>query len=245
MTVSQNDVYNPLPFCLHGNRCELSQWDSDEPVPRTDLLKGVQGAHGILCLLSDKIDAEVLDAAGMHHWCQGCCGCGGADFSWSVFDCRTKLESDQHPLCGIWPFGFRWDQKTVNYAKKQKHSAVKGTFFLVTGLFVSVVVSVLDTRRMSWLMLRQNWLWHCCWPLLAGYRREWRKLKSKFPPSYTFAVISDSCNCCYRMFFSKPAAVMIMLVLFLSVVDGVPGSRSGCVDMVFLAALWESSDWDG
>lgn len=44
--------------------CEASVWDSDEPVPRTDLLKGVQGAAGILCLLSDKIDAEVLNAAG-------------------------------------------------------------------------------------------------------------------------------------------------------------------------------------
>ncbi|XP_007548313.1 glyoxylate reductase/hydroxypyruvate reductase [Poecilia formosa] len=44
--------------------CEVSQWDSDEPVPRAELLKGVQGAHGLLCLLSDKIDAEVLDAAG-------------------------------------------------------------------------------------------------------------------------------------------------------------------------------------
>ncbi|XP_054453493.1 glyoxylate reductase/hydroxypyruvate reductase [Anoplopoma fimbria] len=44
--------------------CEVSLWDSDEPVPRADLLKGVQGAHGLLCLLSDKIDAEVLDAAG-------------------------------------------------------------------------------------------------------------------------------------------------------------------------------------
>ncbi|XP_051275600.1 glyoxylate reductase/hydroxypyruvate reductase [Dicentrarchus labrax] len=44
--------------------CEVSLWDSDEPVPREELLKGVQGAHGLLCLLSDKIDAEVLDAAG-------------------------------------------------------------------------------------------------------------------------------------------------------------------------------------
>lgn len=42
----------------------MSSWDSDEPVPRAELLKGVQGAHGLLCLLSDKIDAEVLDAAG-------------------------------------------------------------------------------------------------------------------------------------------------------------------------------------
>ncbi|XP_029021635.1 glyoxylate reductase/hydroxypyruvate reductase [Betta splendens] len=44
--------------------CEVSLWDSDEPVPRSDLLRGVQGAHGLLCLLSDKVDAEVLDAAG-------------------------------------------------------------------------------------------------------------------------------------------------------------------------------------
>ncbi|CAL8267033.1 unnamed protein product [Boreogadus saida] len=44
--------------------CEVAQWDSDEPVPRAELLKGVEGAHGILCLLSDKIDAELLDAAG-------------------------------------------------------------------------------------------------------------------------------------------------------------------------------------
>ncbi|XP_029368569.1 glyoxylate reductase/hydroxypyruvate reductase [Echeneis naucrates] len=44
--------------------CEVSLWDSDEPVPKAELLKSVQGAHGLLCLLTDKIDAEVLDAAG-------------------------------------------------------------------------------------------------------------------------------------------------------------------------------------
>ncbi|XP_061691481.1 glyoxylate reductase/hydroxypyruvate reductase isoform X3 [Syngnathoides biaculeatus] len=44
--------------------CEVSLWESDEALPREELLKGVQGAHGLLCLLSDKIDAEVLDAAG-------------------------------------------------------------------------------------------------------------------------------------------------------------------------------------
>ncbi|XP_028314635.1 glyoxylate reductase/hydroxypyruvate reductase [Gouania willdenowi] len=43
---------------------EVCQWDSDEPVPRAELLTGVHGAHGLLCLLSDKIDAEVLDTAG-------------------------------------------------------------------------------------------------------------------------------------------------------------------------------------
>lgn len=45
----------------------MSLWDSDEPVSRAELLRGVQGAHGLLCLLSEKIDAEVLDAAGTHH----------------------------------------------------------------------------------------------------------------------------------------------------------------------------------
>uniref|UniRef100_A0A8C7SDV7 Glyoxylate reductase/hydroxypyruvate reductase n=2 Tax=Oncorhynchus mykiss TaxID=8022 RepID=A0A8C7SDV7_ONCMY len=44
--------------------CKVSLWDSDEPVPRAELLKGVEGAHGLLCLLSDKIDTEVLEAAG-------------------------------------------------------------------------------------------------------------------------------------------------------------------------------------
>ncbi|TNM98763.1 hypothetical protein fugu_013327 [Takifugu bimaculatus] len=45
-----------------GARCLV--WDSDEPLPRAELLKRVQGVDGLLCLLSDKIDAEVLDAAG-------------------------------------------------------------------------------------------------------------------------------------------------------------------------------------
>lgn len=41
-------------------------WDSDEPLSRAGLIKGVQGVDGILCLLSDKIDTEVLDAAGSY-----------------------------------------------------------------------------------------------------------------------------------------------------------------------------------
>ena len=34
------------------------------PPTREELLRGVQGCHGILCLLSDRIDGEVFDAAG-------------------------------------------------------------------------------------------------------------------------------------------------------------------------------------
>lgn len=33
-------------------------------MPRTELLAGVAGKRGLLCLLSDRIDREVLDAAG-------------------------------------------------------------------------------------------------------------------------------------------------------------------------------------
>ncbi|XP_050799102.1 glyoxylate reductase/hydroxypyruvate reductase isoform X2 [Gopherus flavomarginatus] len=47
-----------------GLICSIQQWDSDEPIPRSELLAGVAGKHGLLCLLSDRIDKEVLDAAG-------------------------------------------------------------------------------------------------------------------------------------------------------------------------------------
>ncbi|XP_063313338.1 glyoxylate reductase/hydroxypyruvate reductase-like [Pelobates fuscus] len=50
--LSQADSYN------------VKQWDSDEQIPRDELIKGVVGAHGLLCLLTDHIDKEVLDAAG-------------------------------------------------------------------------------------------------------------------------------------------------------------------------------------
>ncbi|XP_071953468.1 glyoxylate reductase/hydroxypyruvate reductase-like isoform X2 [Antedon mediterranea] len=39
-------------------------WDSDEPVPRDELLKKIVGCDGIYCVLSDKIDAKVIEAAG-------------------------------------------------------------------------------------------------------------------------------------------------------------------------------------
>lgn len=53
-----------------SRRCRVQQWDSEEPVPRAELLAGVAGKHGLLCLLSDRIDREVLEAAG---------GCGLRD----------------------------------------------------------------------------------------------------------------------------------------------------------------------
>uniref|UniRef100_UPI00398E4CC1 glyoxylate reductase/hydroxypyruvate reductase-like n=1 Tax=Pristiophorus japonicus TaxID=55135 RepID=UPI00398E4CC1 len=44
--------------------CIVQQWDSDEPIPKEELLKRIAGAHGLYCMLTDKIDDEVLQAAG-------------------------------------------------------------------------------------------------------------------------------------------------------------------------------------
>ena len=43
--------------------CEVEQWDSAEPVPRDVLLRAVQEADGLLPLLTERVDAELLDAA--------------------------------------------------------------------------------------------------------------------------------------------------------------------------------------
>ncbi|KAK3593252.1 hypothetical protein CHS0354_012340 [Potamilus streckersoni] len=46
------------------DHCNLSFWDSDEAIPKEDLLKHVAGIDALLCMLTDPIDKEVLDAAG-------------------------------------------------------------------------------------------------------------------------------------------------------------------------------------
>ncbi|KAK7495276.1 hypothetical protein BaRGS_00013458 [Batillaria attramentaria] len=49
---------------LLTSACQVSQWDKDDPIPRAELLAGVRGVDALFCLLTEKIDAEVLDAAG-------------------------------------------------------------------------------------------------------------------------------------------------------------------------------------
>ena len=44
--------------------CELDLWQEELPPSREELMKRVQGMDGLLCLLTDKIDAAVMDAAG-------------------------------------------------------------------------------------------------------------------------------------------------------------------------------------
>ena len=44
--------------------CDATVWDREEPPPRADLLAGVAGCDGILALLTDRVDDELLDSAG-------------------------------------------------------------------------------------------------------------------------------------------------------------------------------------
>jgi len=44
--------------------CDVEVYSEEKPIPREALLKGVAGKDGLLCLLTDPIDKEVLDAAG-------------------------------------------------------------------------------------------------------------------------------------------------------------------------------------
>ncbi|SAM08643.1 hypothetical protein [Absidia glauca] len=43
---------------------DLVQWQEDRTIPREKLLKDIKGAEALLCMLSDNIDEEILEAAG-------------------------------------------------------------------------------------------------------------------------------------------------------------------------------------
>jgi len=44
--------------------CELDVWEGDFPPGREELLARARGRDGLLFMLSDRIDAQVMDAAG-------------------------------------------------------------------------------------------------------------------------------------------------------------------------------------
>ena len=49
---------------LLSEHCNITQWNHDDPIPRDELLKNVAGKDALFCLLTEKIDDEVLAAAG-------------------------------------------------------------------------------------------------------------------------------------------------------------------------------------
>lgn len=44
--------------------CEVDLWEGQLPPSRAEMLKHVRGVDGLLCLLTDKVDGDLLDAAG-------------------------------------------------------------------------------------------------------------------------------------------------------------------------------------
>ncbi|CAG8519068.1 9640_t:CDS:2 [Funneliformis caledonium] len=54
----------PQKFLESAKDIELIQWKEKSVIPREKLLEMVKGVDGILCMLTDKIDSELLDAAG-------------------------------------------------------------------------------------------------------------------------------------------------------------------------------------
>ncbi|KAK7929425.1 hypothetical protein WMY93_005820 [Mugilogobius chulae] len=54
-----------LKILRESGQVQFELWDSDDvPIPRTELVQKVKGVDGLLCVLTEKIDAELLDAAG-------------------------------------------------------------------------------------------------------------------------------------------------------------------------------------
>src|SRR4029079_10846971 len=47
-----------------GAECDLEVWPDELPPGRAELLEAVAGCDGILTLLTDRVDDELLDAAG-------------------------------------------------------------------------------------------------------------------------------------------------------------------------------------
>ena len=49
---------------VDGMAVVVDAWEDDQPMPRAELLARAGGCHGIVCLLTERVDAEVLLAAG-------------------------------------------------------------------------------------------------------------------------------------------------------------------------------------
>lgn len=59
-------IPKPGPEFLEQNDCELTFWDSDDAIPHSDLVKNIKADKydALLCMLTDQVDAAVMDAAG-------------------------------------------------------------------------------------------------------------------------------------------------------------------------------------
>jgi glyoxylate reductase len=54
----------PGPMKVVAERCDADVWEGEEAIPRDQLLQRLGGKRGAITLLTEKVDAEFLDAAG-------------------------------------------------------------------------------------------------------------------------------------------------------------------------------------
>jgi lactate dehydrogenase-like 2-hydroxyacid dehydrogenase len=47
---------------------DVKIWESDEAIPREELIKNIAGVDALFCMLTDIIDKDVLDAAGLFYF---------------------------------------------------------------------------------------------------------------------------------------------------------------------------------
>lgn len=83
---------------------QFELWDSDDvSVPRKELLQKVRGVDGLLCVLTEKIDAELLDAAGERRSLRSANGDSSVKTSrlLSSLPRRSEPEGAQHHVCGF------------------------------------------------------------------------------------------------------------------------------------------------
>ena len=51
-------------FALVRDVCDVDLWEHELPPARVELIKHIRGVEGLLCLLTDRIDGDVMDEAG-------------------------------------------------------------------------------------------------------------------------------------------------------------------------------------
>lgn len=62
--VTRSDMPKEAIELLKKHQCSVEMWPEPRPVPREELLKGVAGKNALFCMLTEKINAELFDAAG-------------------------------------------------------------------------------------------------------------------------------------------------------------------------------------
>lgn len=61
--VTRSDVAKEALDLLF-DKCDVEVWNEDQPIPRPVLLRKIAGKDALFCLVTEKVDSELLDAAG-------------------------------------------------------------------------------------------------------------------------------------------------------------------------------------